>query len=214
MRHPSLSFTYSFSEQFLGGLVKLRTKIEWMSDSSKKSMPWIYLKNKNLPSTVKQDLVIIFIDLFWKSIGEHEGVSHPGIQGMKGKLWNNSYAYLRLWTPDPAWSSRIFIDPFCSGRAKSRCGGVLAVDFDDFYRQHSFGFHAFRTKLLFFTNINKFHEFWWVFEFRSNIYEIKPKWEESQAGRPTTMRFDLAAVWFMILSPRTSQLKGGSGKIH
>ena len=28
------------------------------------------------------------------------------------------------------------------------------------------------------------------------------------------MRFDLAAVWFMILSPRTSQLKGGSGKIH
>ena len=40
------------------------------------------------------------------------------------------------------------------------------------------------------------------------------KWEESQAGRPTTVRFDLAAVWFMILSPRTSQLKGGSGKIH
>jgi len=35
-----------------------------------------------------------------------------------------------------------------------------------------------------------------------------------QAGRPTTMRFDITAVWFMILSPRTSQLKGGSGKIH
>ena len=35
-----------------------------------------------------------------------------------------------------------------------------------------------------------------------------------QADRPTTMRFDITAVWFMILSPRTSQLKGGSGKIH
>ena len=46
------------------------------------------------------------------------------------------------------------------------------------------------------------------------MYEIEPKWEESQAGRPTNVRFDLAAVWFKILSPRTSQLKGGSGKIH
>ena len=35
-----------------------------------------------------------------------------------------------------------------------------------------------------------------------------------QADRPTTLRFDLAAVWFMILSLRTSQHKGGSGKIH
>ena len=34
----------------------------------------------------------------------------------------------------------------------------------------------------------------------------------SQNGKH--VRFDLAAVWFKILSPRTSQLKGGSGKIH
>ena len=34
-------------------------------------------KNKNLPSTTKQELIIIFIDLFWRSIGEHEGISHP-----------------------------------------------------------------------------------------------------------------------------------------
>ena len=40
---------------------------------------------------------------------------------------------------------RIYVDSFCSGRAKSRCGGVLVVDFDEFYRQHSFGFHTFRT---------------------------------------------------------------------
>ena len=35
-----------------------------------------------------------------------------------------------------------------------------------------------------------------------------------QADRPTTVRFDLAVVWFMILSTKTSQLKGGSSKIH
>jgi hypothetical protein len=35
-----------------------------------------------------------------------------------------------------------------------------------------------------------------------------------QADRPTTMRFDLAVVRFMILSTKTSQLKGGSSKIH
>ena len=81
----TLSSTSSFSEQFLGGLVKLWTKIEWMSDSSKKSMPWIYLKNKNLPSTAKQDLVIIFINLFWKSIGEYEGVSH-----LEFEVWKES----------------------------------------------------------------------------------------------------------------------------
>ena len=40
---------------------------------------------------------------------------------------------------------RICFDSFCSGRATSRCGGVLAVIFSDFYRQYSFGFHAFRT---------------------------------------------------------------------
>jgi hypothetical protein len=40
---------------------------------------------------------------------------------------------------------RICFDSFCSGWAKSRCGGVLAVVFSDFYRQHSFGFHTFRT---------------------------------------------------------------------
>ena len=34
-------------------------------------------KNKNLPSTAKKELVIIFIYLFLGSIGEHEGVSHP-----------------------------------------------------------------------------------------------------------------------------------------
>jgi hypothetical protein len=64
------------------------------------------------------------------------------------------------------------------------------------------------------TNTNKFHKFWWVFEFRSNIYEIEPKWGESRAGRPTTVRFSLTVVWFMVLSTRTSQPEGGLGKMH
>jgi hypothetical protein len=40
-------------------------------------MPWIYLRTKNLPSTAKRELVMIFIDLFWRPIGERKGVSHP-----------------------------------------------------------------------------------------------------------------------------------------
>ena len=34
-----------------------------------------------------------------------------------------------------------------------------------------------------FTNINKFHTFWLVFEFRNDIYKNELKWEESQADR-------------------------------
>ena len=40
---------------------------------------------------------------------------------------------------------RICFDSFWSGRAKSRCGGVLAIVFSEFYCQHFFGFHTFRT---------------------------------------------------------------------
>jgi hypothetical protein len=40
------------------------------------------------------------------------------------------------------------IQPFCLGRAKSRCGGVLAVNFHDFYRQHLSGFHAYKAKIM------------------------------------------------------------------
>ena len=42
---------------------------------------------------------------------------------------------------------RVYFDSFSSGRAKSRCGGVLAVIFSDFYRQHPFGFQALRTTM-------------------------------------------------------------------
>ena len=46
---------------------------------------------------------------------------------MKGKLRNNSYAYLEFMKPGFALSR-----PYCPGRAKSGCGGVLVADFDVF----------------------------------------------------------------------------------
>ena len=68
--------------------------------------------------------------------------------------------------------------------------------------------------MMIFTNINKFHEFWWVFEFRNDIYKNEPKCEESQAGRPTPVELCRATLWFMVLSTRTSQPKGVSCKNH
>jgi hypothetical protein len=40
------------------------------------------------------------------------------------------------------------IQPFCSGRAKPRCGAVLPVNFPNFYRQHFSGFHTFMAKIM------------------------------------------------------------------
>ena len=46
------------------------------------------------------------------------------------------------------------------------------------------------------------------------MYENEPKWEESQASRPTPMEFHHPTLWFMVLSTRTSQPKGVSGTSH
>ena len=54
-----------------------------------------------------------------------------GIQGM-GKLKNKSYAFFEFMKPGFA-----LFRPYYSGRAKSGCGGVLAVDIDDFRCQRS-----------------------------------------------------------------------------
>jgi hypothetical protein len=40
------------------------------------------------------------------------------------------------------------IQPFCSGRAKSRCGSMLAVNFHDFYHQHFSRFDAYKAKIM------------------------------------------------------------------
>ena len=61
-----------------------------MSDLSKKSMPWIYLKIKIFQVL---ELVLIFIDLFWGSIGEHEGVSH-----LESEVWKESSEIILMHT--------------------------------------------------------------------------------------------------------------------
>ena len=111
---------------------------------------------------------------------------------MKGKLWNNSYVYPSSWTLDFAWSSGSMSTLFCSGQAKSRCGGVLAVDFDDFYHQHSFGFHAFGTILLWFlltlTSSTSFYAYLKLGATGINLGQIGANSKPAglgQAGRPT-----------------------------
>jgi len=47
-----------------------------MSDLSKKEYVLGLFKNKNHSKYYEAGLVIIFIDLFWRSIGEHESVSY------------------------------------------------------------------------------------------------------------------------------------------
>ena len=101
------------------------------------------------PSTEKRKWIMFSIKLFWGSIFRDEGVSHPESK-VWGKHRNNSYTFFELMNSGLCLILWIFVDSFCSGRAKSRCGGVLAVNFDDFYHQHSFRFHAFRTILLWF----------------------------------------------------------------
>ena len=64
MQHPSLSSTYSLAKQILGGLVMYEQNIlnEW---PEQKEYALDLFENKSLPSTAKQELVIIFINLFW-----------------------------------------------------------------------------------------------------------------------------------------------------
>ena len=42
---------------------------------------------------MKHELVLIFIDLFWGSIGEHEGVSHP-----ESEVWKESSEIILMHT--------------------------------------------------------------------------------------------------------------------
>ena len=69
-------------------------KIEWMNDLSKKSMSWVYLKKqKNHSKYYEAGLVIIFIDLFWRTICEHESVSHP-----ESEVWKESSEIILMHT--------------------------------------------------------------------------------------------------------------------
>jgi len=46
-----------------------------------------------------------------------------------------------------------------------------------------------------FTNIDKFHKFWWLFEAMINMCKIGPKRDEPQAGRPTPAAHHHATSW-------------------
>ena len=95
------------------------------------------------------------------------------------------------------------------------CGGVLVVDFDDFYRQHSFGFHAFGIILLWFsltlTSCISFGEYLnsgaTLTKLSQNGKNPRPA-GLCQAGRPTTLRFDLAAVWGHDPEPKNKPTQG------
>ena len=97
MQHPSLSYTYSLAKQILGGLVMYEQNWvnEWLEQ---KEYALDLFKNKNLPSTMKHELVLIFIDLFWGSIGEHEGVSR-----LESEVWKKSseIILMRTYICDP-----------------------------------------------------------------------------------------------------------------
>jgi len=84
------------------------------------------------------------IDFFWGSIFEGEGVSHSESK-VWGKCRNKSYPFFVFMKP-----GFTLFRPYCSGRAKSGYGGVLAVDIGDFCRQLSAWFHE--TKVIFMPN--------------------------------------------------------------
>ena len=96
------------------------------------------------PSTEKRKWIMFSIKLFWGSIFRDEGVSHPESK-VWGKHRNNSYTFFELMNSGLCLILWIFVDSFCSGRAKSRCGGVLVVDFYDFYHQHFSRIHDLRA---------------------------------------------------------------------
>jgi len=103
----------------------------------------------------------------------------------------------------------------------SHKGSRFAVDFDDFYRQHSFGFHSFRTMLLYFsltlTSSMSFGECLSPGATCTKMSQngVNPRLAGlGQAGRPTPATFCRATLWNMVLSTRSSSHKYGSGRIH
>ena len=131
------------------------------------------------PSTEKMKWIMFSIELFWGSIFEGEGVSHPESK-VWGKFRNKSYAFFEFMKPGFAlfW-------PYCSGRPKSGCGGCVCGRYQWFLPPTlcliSWKIGHNYAKVIY---INEFHRFWWVFEHRNNMYEIWPKWEKTQACRP------------------------------
>ena len=110
----------------------------------------------------------------------------------------------------------VYFDSFCSGRAKSRCGGVLAVISDRFYHQHSFEFHTFRTVILWFlltlTSSTSFGEY-------LNSGTRYPKFGQNgrnprPTGRPIPHGVWCSSLVRVLMSANASQSNVVSYKIH
>ena len=89
------------------------------------------------PSKLQEERnALILGDKFWGSIDESDDVSH-----LESKVCKESCEIILMHSLSSWNQSSLFSRPYCSGRAKSGCGGVLAVNIDDFRRQRSAWFH-------------------------------------------------------------------------
>ena len=136
---PTLSHTnayFNIGKVFSKDLSEVQTQNERLRVSWKRWEHASCFENfAKPPCTEKRKWIMFSIELFWGSIFKGEGVSHTESK-IRGKLRNKSYAFFELMKPGFA-----LFRPYCSGRAKSGYGGVLAVDIDDFRRQCSAWFH-------------------------------------------------------------------------
>ena len=142
----TLSHTKAFlniGEVFSKDLSEVQTQNERLRVSWKRWEHASYFENlAKPPSTEKRKWIMFSIKLFWGSIFEGEGVSHQESK-VWGKFRNKSYAFFEFMKPGFA-----FFRPYCSGRAKSGCGGVLAVDIGDFRRQRSAWFNETKAIIM------------------------------------------------------------------
>jgi len=139
--HPYLSSSYSGRENDKASEVWRGWANEWFEQKSK---PWVYQISKNLPSTMKQGLVTTFIDSFRRSMGTDGSASHP-----KSKVWSESFEitlmHTRSYEPWTLLDPQVLFQLFLLGTRRVYVWGLLVIVFSEFYHQHSFGFHTFRT---------------------------------------------------------------------
>jgi len=89
------------------------------------------------PSKLQEERpALILGDKFWGSIDESDDVSH-----LESKVFKESWEIILMHSLSSWNQSSLFSRSYCSGRAKSSCGGVLAVDNDGFRRQRFTWFH-------------------------------------------------------------------------
>ena len=159
--------------------------------------------------------IMFSIELFWGSIFEGEGVSHPESK-VWGKFRNKSYAFFEFMKPGFA-----LFQPYCSRRAKSGCEGLLAVDICDFRRQRSAWF--LETKVIFMpnslilTSSTSFGEYLnagtTCMEFGQNGRKPRPA-GLGQAGRPIHLGNSGSSLVRVLMSANTSQSNVVLNKMH